>query len=344
MDMVDRAPRLNMAGVAAGCALLYVFRSVVAPFAMAFVLALLIDALLRSRFLPRIRVWPVRLLVGGTLGGGVVFGGAAVLLAGLKGVAERSPLLIERLDGLVREWGRAAGLEPAPGLHALVANLDLGIVVAKALAGVQEALSGTVLTVLFVILILSSKSLIRAKVLHLVSPGPSGRMLLVLERSIRGVEEYIRIQTVTGLMLAVVSGAVMALAGLENALFWALALFLLSYIPVLGVAIGSLAPALFALAQFPTAWPALVVFAGIQAVAFVIGNLITPRIQADSQNIDPAMSLLVTGIWTVLWGVPGAFLAVPLTLALMFLLAQYDHLRWMAILVSNNGDPSPERT
>lgn len=330
-----------MTAVAACCALLYVFRSVVAPFVMALILAILIDALLRSRFLPTIRAEPVRLLVGAALGGGVILGGAAVVLAGMKSVAGQAPLLIERLDGLMIEGSRAAGLKPVLDLEALLGNLDLGMVVAKVLAGVQEATSGTVLTLLFLVLILASKSLIRAKVLQLAGGGPSGRMLLILERSIEGVQRYVWIQTATGVMLALASAAIMALAGLEDVLFWALALFLLSYIPVLGVAIGGTAPALFALVQFPTIWPALVVFLGIQAVAFAVGNLVVPRIQADAQNIDPAMSLLVTGLWTVLWGIPGAFLAVPLTLTLMFLLAQYENLRWLAVLVSNNGDPLP---
>lgn len=143
-------------------------------------------------------------------------------------------------------------------------------------------------------------------------------------------------------MIAVASGAIMFATGLDNALFWTLALFLLSYIPVVGVAVGSVAPALFALVQFQTPWPALVLFLGVQGISFFVGNLVLPKMQADSQNIDPAVSLLATGVWTILWGVPGAFLAVPLALALMFQLAQYESLRWLAILMSNNGHPLPE--
>ena len=167
-------------------------------------------------------------------------------------------------------------------------------------------------------------------------------MLAVLDRTVRGVESYVWIQTVTGLMIAVSSGLVMLIAGLENAAFWALALFLLSFIPVLGVAIGSVAPALFALLQFPTLWPAVSIFLGIQTVSFVVGNLVLPRMQARSQNIDPSASLLAIGVWSIVWGIPGAFLAVPLTLALMFQLAQFDSLRWLAILISNDGRPLSE--
>lgn len=73
-----------------------------------------------------------------------------------------------------------------------------------------------------------------------------------------------------------------------------------------------------------------------------MGNLILPRMQARSQNIDPSASLLAIGVWSIVWGIPGAFLAVPLTLALMFQFAQFDSLRWLAILISNDGRPLPE--
>jgi AI-2 transport protein TqsA len=102
------------------------------------------------------------------------------------------------------------------------------------------------------------------------------------------------------------------------------------------------APALFALVQFPSVWPALEIFAAIQLIAFLISSLILPKMQADVQNIDPSASLLAMGLWSILWGIPGAFLAIPLTLALMYQLAQFESLRWLAIFISNDGQPFPE--
>mgnify|MGYP006197840075 CR=1 FL=1 len=90
------------------------------------------------------------------------------------------------------------------------------------------------------------------------------------------------------------------------------------------VTIGSVAPALFALLQFPSPWQGVAIFAGIQVVAFFIGNLIYPRMQADTQNLDPVVTLLALAFWTFLWGLPGAFLAVPMTLMLMMVFAQFD--------------------
>jgi len=73
--------------------------------------------------------------------------------------------------------------------------------------------------------------------------------------------------------------------------------------------------------------------------AFVVGNLIYPRMQADTQNIDPVATILALSFWGFLWGIPGAFLAVPLTLMLMIICGEFENTRWVAVLLSNDGRP-----
>src|SRR5690606_37463126 len=114
------------------------------------------------------------------------------------------------------------------------------------------------------------------------------------------------------------------------------------YLPIIGVMIGSIGPTIFALLQFTSPVQAVIVFAAIQAIAFVVGNFILPKMQADTQNIDPTTSLLALGVWSILWGIPGAFLAIPLTLTVMYALAQFPSVHWIAVLMSNDGDPLPK--
>ena len=147
------------------------------------------------------------------------------------------------------------------------------------------------------------------------------------------------VQTVTGALYAGCSGLVLWWIGLDNVPFWTIMIFLLSYIPVLGVAIASTFPALFALVQFPTYWQAIAVFATVQVFAFVVGNIVLPKVQADSQNIDPTVGIFSVALWTLLWGVPGAFLAIPLTVMAMIVFAQFEQTRWAAVLISDDGVP-----
>ncbi|OYX91426.1 MAG: hypothetical protein B7Y78_12205, partial [Caulobacter sp. 35-67-4] len=85
--------------------------------------------------------------------------------------------------------------------------------------------------------------------------------------------------------------------------------------------------------------PAIILFVALQAIYFVVGNIVLPRMQSDSLNMDPTVVLLSLAVWGALWGVPGMFLSTPLTVAFMVILAQFDGTRWIAILLSEDGDP-----
>jgi AI-2 transport protein TqsA len=158
-----------------------------------------------------------------------------------------------------------------------------------------------------------------------------------------GVEQYLWVQTVTGLMIAVASWIAMAAVGLDNALFWAILIFIASYIPVVGGIVGVALPPIFALVQFPTLWQAIVLFAVLQAVTLVVGNVIQPRMQSRSLNMDPIVLLLALAFWTVVWGLAGAFLSTPLTVMMLVILAQFDGTRWIAVLLSSDGNPGQLR-
>ena len=232
---------------------------------------------------------------------------------------------------------QAVALEDPITLDALLGSTDRRAFASWLFGGLQSAGAGLVLTALFVLFLLTSATLIERRLHLAISRAASSKLLL--ERCARGVETYLWVQTITGLINAAASGLIMFAVGLDHWALWTIALFALSFIPFIGVAIGSIGPALFAILQFPSLWPSLIVFAGIQVVAFVVGNLIWPKLQADRQNIDPSSDFSRSAPGAIIWGLPGAFLAVPLTLALIFLLAGNEKLQWISILLSNDGDP-----
>jgi predicted PurR-regulated permease PerM len=61
--------------------------------------------------------------------------------------------------------------------------------------------------------------------------------------------------------------------------------------------------------------------------------------QGDNQNIDPVVVLLSLALWGQLWGVVGMFLSTPLAVMAMAVLAEFKGSRWMAILLSGDGEP-----
>ena len=84
---------------------------------------------------------------------------------------------------------------------------------------------------------------------------------------------------------------------------------------------------------------AALVFLGVSVWQFSIGNFVQPRIMGDTLNLSALVVLLALAIWGAVWGIPGMFLSAPLTVLMMILFAQSDSTRWIAILLSANGEP-----
>jgi len=349
-DSMIKAPdvRFAPAGIAqaitataAAMAMLYFLRSILIPVVVAFVLAILVDALVRSivRRWPNAPRWAVVVLAGAIIGSSA-FGAIFVIAKGGVEIGRQGPALLARLEELVQQMGRAIGLEQPLHLATLMGQISVPQLAGNVLAGLQDVVSGLFLMIVYFGFMLASRSRLGPKIRNLAASSHDTEAIRTgMAQIAADIETYVWVQTLTGIMLAGISGLVMVSVGLDNAIFWTIILLLLSYIPIIGVTVGSIAPAMFALLQFQTIWPAVIVFGGIQVAAFVIGNLIYPRMQAHTQNIDPVATILALAFWGFLWGLPGAFLAVPLTLMLMMVCYGFENTRWVAVLLSNDGQP-----
>jgi predicted PurR-regulated permease PerM len=144
------------------------------------------------------------------------------------------------------------------------------------------------------------------------------------------------------LIITALTYATLLIIGLENALFWSFLIFFLNYIPTIGSLAAVILTTAVALVQFPTLGPVLAVFGGVSVWQFVIGNFVQPRMTGDSLNLSAVVVLLALAIWGLVWGIVGAFLAAPLTVMIMIVLAQFPTTRWIAILLSADGKPTPD--
>jgi predicted PurR-regulated permease PerM len=328
-------------GIAAAVALLHFLASIIIPFVIAFVLAVLVDALVRfiQNHWHAAPAWAVSLLAGLM----VILTASAGIFAMAQGVAQivsEGPALIARLDGLALEMGRSLHLHEPLRLASIVGKISIADVAGFLLSGMQGLLSGLLLMVVYFSFMLAGRKRIAAKVQRAAGSSSRAKMInSTIGRIEADIEVYVWVQTITGLILTTAATAVMLAVHLDNVLFWAVIFFLLTFIPNIGVTVGSIAPSLFALVQFDTVWQAIVIFAVIQVVATIVGNLIYPRLQAHTQNIDPVATLLSLAFWSWLWGLPGAFLAVPMTLMSMMVFSQFESTRWVAAMLSNDGNP-----
>src|SRR5690606_17173943 len=71
-------------------------------------------------------------------------------------------------------------------------------------------------------------------------------------------------------------------------------------------------------------------------VQFVSGNVVEPKIMGDQFKLHPVAILLSLMFWYMIWGITGAFLAIPITSALKIILAESPRTRRVAELLEGN--------
>jgi predicted PurR-regulated permease PerM len=338
-----RSALVVIAVVVAGSAF-YWLSGILTPLALALFLMVMVDGLarlLRRRAprLPQAAALPVAIVIALILFCLSVY----VLAANLGGFAGQLLADAPKLDAVIAKAAGAMGLAVPPTLGQIVRSLSPTEFLGRIAGSLRALITDSVLVLIYLGFLLASRQGFERKTRHLfLTPGARLQAAELFLRIRNAIEQYLWIQAVTGGIIAVASWAVMAMLGLNNALFWAFAIFLVAFIPVIGGAIAILAPPLFALTQFQDWWRPAVMLVGLQIVNFIVGNIIYPRMQGRSLNIDPVAILLALAFWGAIWGLPGMFLSTPLTVMAMVILAQFRSTHWIAVLLSSDGDPLGE--
>lgn len=148
---------------------------------------------------------------------------------------------------------------------------------------------------------------------------------------------YLWVRTLVSLIAAVVNGLWLLAMGLDYAYLWAALFFVMNYIPNVGSIVAGVPPALYALFQLGST-RATVLILGLLVLEQITGNFVDPKLQGRQLSLSPLVVLLALIFWGWVWGVAGALLAVPLTIALVIVCMHVPELRPLAILLSEEGD------
>lgn len=254
----------------------------------------------------------------------VFFAIVAGIVAGLvPSVIGQAPELVNRASQgvqTVQEWlkGPPVNLRDEQFdavVHAIVAKLqESGTVIASGVfAGVSTA--GSFLITLGLTLVLTFFFIKDGPRfipwLHQVVGGRAGRHLeAVLVRMWDTLGGFIRTQALVSLIDAVFIGAGLLILGVPLALVLTIVTFIGGFIPIVGAFVAGALAVLVALVAkgFTTA---LIVLGIIIAVQQIEGNVLQPVLQSRSMKLHAVVVLLAVSAGGSLYGIVGAFLAVP---------------------------------
>lgn len=338
--VTQRNATVVVAVILAGAALKWL-SPILSPLVLAIFLLIMIDG-----FADKLKDWfpilPVWTTIALSLGTGIaIFVIIAYVIAEyVAGVRSDLEIYAPRLNNLIERVASMLGQDAPPSVSQLFTRLNPGQYVSSVFSSVQSFTSNAVFVLIYLGFLLASQVGFAKKIVRLFPEREDrSEAMAVFDRIRVGVQRYLWIQTVTGGLVAVLSYGVMWSVGLENPGFWAFIIFVAGYIPIVGGAVGSFVPPVFALVQFPTIWPAVILLVVLVSINFIVSNLILPKWQGDSLNLDPVVVLLSLAFWGAIWGAAGMFLSTPLTVMAMVILAQFKGTHWIAVLLSGDGDP-----
>ena len=226
----------------------------------------------------------------------------------------------------------------AAELFAEQINVMWLVQVIRAIGGsLQGVLSFSIVTFVFVILGLLEVEPFGHR-LRRIGDGRSGAAAINVATEIAArLQTYMLVRFGMSVLTGLAFWIFTAVDGLELQREWGVIAFVLNFIPFIGSFVATLLPTLFAAAQFESLYSALVVFIGLNLVQFAIGSYIEPRVAGTAVSVSPFMVLFAVFFWGMLWGIAGAFIGVPILIALATVCAGHPPSGPIAVLLSKDG-------
>lgn len=220
----------------------------------------------------------------------------------------------------------------------LLARIDLQRLAGSLLASVGSIVVTFVVVCLYATFLMFERRSFEAKLANLSDdPARVARIRQVIVAINRRIGSYLALKTLLSLALGMTSYLVMRLFGLEFAALWSVLIFFLNFVPYVGSVLGVAFPVLMAVVQFQDPGTVLTLLLALTILQFGIGNFLDPWLMGNSLNLSPFAILVSLAVWSELWGVPGAFLAVPITAIVTIVLSEFPGTRPIAVLLSSNG-------
>ena len=220
----------------------------------------------------------------------------------------------------------------------VLAQVNIQRVVGSMLTSVSSIAAGVIVVLLYATFLSIERRAFDKKMANISSDSNNvARVRAVISDINRRVGSYLALKTFLSVLLGAISWLIMLYTGLEFAAFLAVLITFLNFIPYIGSFLSVVFPLLMAIIQFQDMNAVFTLFMLLVFVQFAIGNFLDPFVMGKSLNLSPFAILVNLAIWTELWGIPGAFLAVPITAILTIIFSEFPGTRPIAVLLSKDG-------
>ncbi|MEP6733568.1 MAG: AI-2E family transporter [bacterium] len=303
---------------------LYFARAFLIPIVFAILLNFLLSPLIR--FLGRFYIKPplgaaiaVLLLITSV-------GGAAYQLAGpAQGWAAAAPQTFSRaqaklkkiirpMQQVSRNVEQAADAVGGPTGKAQEVMVQSGPSVSSRLFGTtQRLVAGMVEVFILLYFLLAGGDLFLQKLIKVLPHfGDKVKAVEIARATEAAVSAYLTTTLLVNLAEGTIVAIVLWMLGMPNVLLWGALVACLEFVPYLGALTAVVVFTLAGLSAFPDVGHALLIPGSFLAINLIQANLATPMLLGHRLTLNPVAIFIGLTFFFWIWGVAGAFLAVPL--------------------------------
>jgi AI-2 transport protein TqsA len=312
-------------------------RALIYPFILAVFISFIIDApvaLLMKLKVPRAAAVAVILLASFVivfLLGLVVYSSGKTLAAELPHYEKRILEIASFLQGAL--GGFPVSLRVASSIEKI--NLQgLASIVIGALGPFLDLVAKLGLLFVFLVFLVAGRGNIFAKIRATMKPERAAEVIGILERIALQVRRYLVAKSLLSFGKGIAVWALLTVSGVDFALVFGFLAFLLGYVPYIGAPLAAVLVAGFAFFEFGTVGLPVVIFVVIIGLDALAAHLVEPRVMERGRGLSPLVVLLALLFWTRIWGIPGMFVAIPLTVVLKIVLQNVPAFQPLANLLN----------
>lgn len=200
----------------------------------------------------------------------------------------------------------------------------------------ETFLAGALETLVLLYFLLASGDLFLQKLTKMLPEFRDKKKAVAIARE---TETSISMYLTTVALINVCEGGVVALVmwalGMPNPVLWGVLVLFLEFIPYLGALVMVGVLTLAALSTFDSVGHTIAVPASYLAINLLQAYLVTPLLLGKRLTLNPVAILMGLILWWEIWGVAGAFIAVPLLATFKILC---DHIETLAPVGEFLGD------
>ena len=205
-------------------------------------------------------------------------------------------------------------MPPAPRRYARHRGGRKGPSLSERLFGTTQSIATVGMEVLILLyFLLAAGDLFLQKLIKVLPQLKDKKRAVTIARETEaGVSAYLFTMTLLNIGEGVVVAVAMALLGVPNAVLWGVLAVVLEYVPYVGAFVLAGILALVGLSTFDTPFQALMVPGTYIVINFIQGNFLVPMVLGRKLTLNPVAIFIGLVFFWWIWGVPGAFLAVPI--------------------------------